>query len=256
MTLRAIIFDVDGTLAETEEEHRRAFNETFGHFGLDWRWDRKLYAELLKVTGGKERIRDYVARHRPSCEGRVGPIVKAMHEAKTERYVANLGGGGIKLRPGVARLIREAKAAGLRLAVATTTSLPNVRILLTETLGPDALDLFEVIAAGDMVAAKKPAPDVYLLALDRLGLPAADCVAIEDSYNGVMSARRAGIAVLATSSEYTRFDDLRHAQGVVSDLGEPDAPYLHLGGVGSSHTHVTVDMLRRYYGLSTTFSAG
>ncbi|UEM07067.1 HAD family hydrolase (plasmid) [Skermanella rosea] len=255
MTLQAIIFDVDGTLAETEEEHRRAFNETFGSFGLDWHWDRRLYAELLRVTGGKERIRDYVSRHRPAEAGRVEPIVGEIHRAKTDRYVSNLAADGIALRPGVARLIREAADAGLRLAIATTTSLPNVKILLKQALGPDALGLFEVIAAGDMVEAKKPAPDVYLLALDRLGLPGQACVAIEDSYNGVMAARRAGIPTLATTSDYTRFEDLRYAMGVLSDLGEPDAPFLHLGGIGAGERCVTVEMLRRY-GRSTTLSAG
>ena len=183
------------------------------------------------------------------------PIVGEIHKAKTDRYVANLAEGGIALRPGVARLIREAADAGLRLAIATTTSLPNVKILLRQALGPDALGLFEVIAAGDMVAAKKPAPDVYLLALDRLGLPAEACVAIEDSYNGVMAARRAGIPTLATTSDYTRFEDLRYAMGVLSDLGEPDAPFLHLGGIGAGERCVTVEMLRRY-GRSTTLSAG
>jgi HAD superfamily hydrolase (TIGR01509 family) len=246
MTFQALIFDVDGTLAETEEAHRRAFNEVFGDFGLDWHWNRAVYADLLKVTGGKERIRHYVSHYRPADAERVREIVGQIHEEKTARYVRNMGDGGIRLRPGVERLIREAAGAGMRLAIATTTSLPNVKILLDEALGAGGTGLFEVIAAGDMVAAKKPAPDVYLLALERLGLPARDCLAIEDSYNGVMAARRAGITTLATTSDYTRYEDLRYALGVLSDLGEPDAPFLHFSGVGAGESHVTVDLLQQW----------
>jgi HAD superfamily hydrolase (TIGR01509 family) len=246
MTFQALIFDVDGTLAETEEAHRRAFNETFGDFGLDWHWSRAVYADLLKITGGKERIRHFIAHYRPDDAERVRDIVGQLHQEKTARYVRNMGGGGVRLRPGVERLIREAAAAGMRLAIATTTSLPNVKILLDEALGAGGTGLFEVIAAGDMVAAKKPAPDVYLLALERLGLPADACLAIEDSYNGVMSARRAGITTLATTSDYTRLEDLRYAFGVLSDLGEPDAPFLHFSGVGAGESHVTVDLLQRW----------
>ena len=257
MTFQALIFDVDGTLAETEEAHRRAFNETFGDFGLDWHWSRAVYADLLKITGGKERIRHFISHYRPDDAERVRDIVGQLHQEKTARYVRNMGGGGVRLRPGVERLIREAAAAGMRLAIATTTSLPNVKILLDEALGAGATGLFEVIAAGDMVAAKKPAPDVYLLALERLGLPAEACLAIEDSYNGVMAARRAGITTLATTSDYTRLEDLRYAFGVLSDLGEPDAPFLHFSGVGAGESHVTVDLLQRWcHGRAMPAKAG
>jgi HAD superfamily hydrolase (TIGR01509 family) len=250
MTMEAVIFDVDGTLAETEEIHRRAFNEAFAASGLDWHWDRSLYADLLQVTGGKERIRHYATNHpaegwirdEPSASSRIAEL----HRAKTARYTALVEADGIGLRPGVGRLVRQARAEGVRLAVATTSSLPNVMSLLAMTLGADGPGLFDVIAAGDMAARKKPAPDIYALALDRLGLPAHACVAIEDSFNGVMAARRAGLPVLATTSTYTRLEDLRYAFAILSDLGEPDAPFRHLGGAGAGETCVTTDILDRW----------
>ena len=188
----ALVFDVDGTLAETEEAHRRAFNETFAEAGLPWSWDRPLYARLLEVTGGKERIRHFI-----DAVG-AGPRLDAaaiadLHARKTVRYARLVATGEVTLRPGVARLLGEAQAAGVRLAIATTTSAPNVTSLLEATLGPGALDRFDVVAAGDIVPAKKPAPDIYLLALDRLSLVPERCLAVEDSRNGLLSSFAAGI---------------------------------------------------------------
>ncbi len=197
MPLEALIFDVDGTLAETEEIHRAAFNAAFAAAGLEWHWDVALYTRLLDTTGGKERIR----RH---AEMAGLPIpsaaeIAALHADKTARYVDLVHGGAVELRPGIAQLLKDAAAAGLRLAIATTTSRPNVDALLAATLKADP---FEVIAAGDEVAAKKPAPDVYLLALARLGLPAAACIAIEDTQNGLAAATRAGLRTVITPSLY------------------------------------------------------
>jgi HAD superfamily hydrolase (TIGR01509 family) len=193
--LQALIFDVDGTLSETEELHRIAFNAAFEAAGLPWQWDQALYAELLLVTGGKERMAHYIEAHgRPER-----PDIAALHKDKTARYTALVDGGGCSLRDGIAETLQEAKAAGLRLAIATTTSRPNVDALLRATLGHDP---FDVIAAGDEVKAKKPAPDVYQLALERLGLPASACIAIEDTLNGLRSAQGAGLRCSITPSLY------------------------------------------------------
>ena len=198
MTLRAIIFDVDGTLAETEELHRRAFNEAFAAAGLDWQWDRRAYRQLLKTTGGKERIAAFVAE-----TGQPAPDIPALHRDKTERYTALMAQGEIALRPGIAELIADARAEGLRIAISTTTSRPNIDALIRATMGAETDAIFDAVAAGDEVAAKKPAPDVYLLALHRLNLTAPEAVALEDSLNGVRSAHAAGLRCIVAPSVYT-----------------------------------------------------
>jgi HAD superfamily hydrolase (TIGR01509 family) len=198
MTLKAVIFDVDGTLAETEELHRAAFNAAFAAAGLGWHWDVPLYARLLEVTGGKERIAHY--QEVAALDHRLdAAAIAALHADKTRRYAALVESGGLSLRPGVRELLEAAHAAGLRLAIATTTSRPNVDALLAACA---PLPPFDVIAAGDEVARKKPAPDIYLAALARLGLPAAACVAIEDTRNGVLSAVGAGLRCAVTVSVY------------------------------------------------------
>lgn len=196
--LRALIFDVDGTLAETEETHRRSFNDAFAAAGLDWRWNQSLYKQLLDVAGGKERIRHYIDAYgaTPHLDD---AAIAALHREKTKRYTDLVDAGEVALRPGIKALLREAPAHGMRLAIATTTSRPNIDALLHATLGSQP---FEVIAAGDEVPKKKPAPDVYNLALQRLGLPPEHCVAIEDTTNGLRSALAAGIACIVTPSMY------------------------------------------------------
>jgi len=196
--LQALIFDVDGTLAETEELHRRAFNESFAAAGLSWVWNQALYGQLLEVTGGKERIAHYISAYAGTpVLDRV--TIAALHADKTLRYAALIDQGDITLRPGIAEVLKEAAASGIRLAIATTTSRPNVDSLLRATLSSHP---FEVIAAGDEVGAKKPAPDIYQLALQRLGLPPTDCVAIEDTLNGLRSAQAAGLRCIITPSVY------------------------------------------------------
>ena len=224
MTLSALIFDVDGTLAETEAAHLQAFNETFAAARLDWHWDETLYGRLLKTTGGKERMAHYMR----DCLGEVPDMdrIAELHAAKTARYVRILEEGGLQLRPGIAALMADARARGLRLAVATTTSRPNVDALCRCCFGAEAEDLFDAIAAGDEVRAKKPAPDVYLLALDRLGLPAAACVALEDSAMGVASATAAGLRCVAAPSRWTAHHDLSPAIRVDGFTQTGDAPSL------------------------------
>ncbi|ETD84474.1 CbbY [Rhodobacter capsulatus YW1] len=215
MELKALIFDVDGTLAETEEVHRQAFNETFAAHGLDWHWSKEDYRTLLRTTGGKERM----AKHRETVgSGPSDADIAALHQAKTQRYVEIIASGQVGLLPGVAALIDRAKASGLRLAIATTTTRANVDALIAATFRRPAGDIFEVIAAGDEVAQKKPAPDVYLLALQGLGLPPAACLAFEDSRAGLASAKAAGLRVVLTPSEYTRGDDFTAADWLIPDL--------------------------------------
>jgi len=219
--LQSLIFDVDGTLADTERDgHRPAFNAAFHEAGLDWRWDETLYGELLAVTGGKERIHYFAARHRPEFASLpdADARVAALHEAKTRHYARLAATGRIPLRPGVARLLTQARAAGLRLAIATTTRLENVAALLTPALGPQVMDWFEVIGAGDVVAAKKPAPDIYRWVLQGLGLPATDCLAFEDSAHGLHAALGAGLTTIVTPCDYTRGQDFSGAAAVLDSL--------------------------------------
>ena len=230
MTLSAIIFDVDGTLAETEQAHLKAFNEAFAAAGLDWRWDEALYGRLLRTTGGKERMAHYMRE----TLGQTPDMARIadLHAAKTAAYVRILEEGGLTLRPGIGALIADARARGLRLAVATTTSRPNVDALCRCCFGAESAEVFDVIAAGDEVKAKKPAPDVYLLALARLGLSAASCIALEDSAMGVDAATAAGLRCVAAPSRWTAHHDLSPAIRVDSFMQTGDAPSLaHLFGV-------------------------
>jgi HAD superfamily hydrolase (TIGR01509 family) len=222
MAIIALIFDVDGTLAETEELHRQAFNAAFRACGLTWNWDRALYRELLKTTGGKERMRAFMARHAP---GDMLPEadVPALHADKTRRYGALVASGVLRLRPGIAALIGDARAAGLQLAVATTTNTPNVDALCRACFGREAGEVFDVIAAGDMVARKKPASDVFDLALARLGIGPRAAVGFEDSHNGLLSARAAGIRCVVSPGPYTRGQNFAGADLVLDCFSQLDS---------------------------------
>src|SRR3569832_2312129 len=226
MQLQALIFDVDGTLADTElHGHRVAFNRAFARAGLDWEWSAELYGKLLKVTGGKERIRRYLDEYLPAFEvsGDRDAFIAGLHRAKNALYAEMVAAGDVPLRPGVKRLLRAARVAGVRLAIATTTAMEIVEALLAHCFDEDVHSWFEVIGAGDVVPAKKPAPDIYHYTLTALGLPPAACLALEDSANGVRSAVAAGIPTLVTVSDYTKGEDFSGAAVVVDQLGEPDA---------------------------------
>lgn len=226
MSIEALIFDVDGTLADTEEAHRRAFNRAFERCALGWDWSRAEYRELLAITGGKERLSHYTgtlglgAPQRARLLARVAEI----HAEKTRAYTAIVEAGEIALRPGVQRLLDEARGAGLRLAIASTTTAVNIDALLQATLGDGGLDLFDVIACGDQVRAKKPAPDIYELALQTLGVPAECAIALEDSANGLRAATAAGIWTLVTPTFWTAGSDFDAAGMVLPSLGDPLDP--------------------------------
>lgn len=226
MSIEALVFDVDGTLADTEDVHRMSFNLAFEEFGLGWHWEQAEYRRLLAVTGGKERLRAYIAAlpGDAAAHRRLAEQVGAIHAAKTRHYTAIARRGGIGLRPGVARLLREAQEAGLRLAIASTTSAVNIDALLQSTLGADALASFDVIACGDQVRAKKPASDIYLLALETLGVAPERAIAVEDSANGLRSALGAGLWTLVTPTFWTEGGDFAGAGLVLPGLGDPDDP--------------------------------
>lgn len=257
MTLKAVIFDVDGTLADTEDAHRQAFNATFREAGLPWAWDVGLYAELLAVVGGKERLRHYcrcVDSERlraPDADS----FIARLHERKTRLYKRRVEQGEIPARPGVLRLIHQLRAAGVRLAIATTTSRGNVDVLLATTLAALPPGTFEVIGAGEEAAAKKPAPDIYRWVLEQLHLPADACLAIEDSSNGVRAARGAGVPVLVTVNPWTRGDNFVGSLAVLSDLGEPHRPSTAMAGAArAGKSVVDPEMLRRWHALRSAIA--
>jgi len=243
--LTTLLFDVDGTLAETEEIHRKAFNTAFQQAGLDWHWSQEMYAGLLAVTGGKERIRYFLDTCLPGFEAPMDmdEYIAALHAAKTDIYTRTIASGEVVMRPGVKRLLREARAAGLRLGIATTTTPANVTALLRHGLADDAEDWFDVIAAGGVVPEKKPAPDIYFYAMEKLGVSAAECLAFEDSENGLRSAQRAGLRTLVTVSHYSRGQDFSGAALVLDQLGEPDDPFEVLAGDADGYRFVTVAQL-------------
>lgn len=226
--LKALIFDVDGTLADTETVHRHAFNAAFAEVGPGWYWTESLYAGLLDVAGGKERLLYYWNMIDPDEAGgsRVKEMIAAAHAAKTRHYEAMVSGGKLSLRPGMLRLIREAHAAQMPMAIATTTTPANIDALLRTPLGSDWRRLFVTVCDGSTVKNKKPAPDVYLAALEALGLPASECLAFEDSENGLRAARAAGIPTLITPTAYTVGHQFNDALLVLPHLGDPDQPML------------------------------
>jgi HAD superfamily hydrolase (TIGR01509 family) len=227
--LEALIFDLDGTLADTEETHRQAFNAAFIEFGLWWDWSPPLYGRLLAVSGGKERLRYYIGTlGLPATEReRLLQTVSALHETKTRIYTELIHRGQRPLRPGVLALLRAAKTAGLKLAIASTTTSANVSALLQANLGAASDTGFDVIACGDQVKEKKPAPDIYRLVLASLRLAPEACIAFEDSLNGLRAAKAAGLVSVVTPSRWTVEQDFAAADLVLPTLEGLDLPRLH-----------------------------
>jgi len=222
--LRALIFDVDGTLADTESAHCAAFNHAFAELGLGWHWDETLYTELLEISGGKERILHYWKQVNPGIKALHGEAVQEtiarIHELKTAHYEAAIASGEVALRPGVLALIDEALDQGLQLAIATTTSPVNISALLRQAMGPAWRHNFSAIGDASSAPIKKPHPQVYLQMLEALKLDASDCLAFEDSGNGLKAATLAGLATVITPTQYTQHHDFSRALHVLPDLGE------------------------------------
>jgi HAD superfamily hydrolase (TIGR01509 family) len=246
--LRALIFDVDGTLADTEEFHRRAFNAVFAAAGLVWWWNRGTYRELLRVAGGRQRMRAYAEREDSALAQRADfdELLTALHAAKTKRYDASLREQPLALRPGIVRLFDEADAAGIRLAIATTTTAANLDALLEPAFGTAWRRRFAAVVSGSEIKRLKPAPDVYLEALRQLDLDATACLAFEDSANGIRSAEAAGLAVIATPTWYSLAESLPSSFVTLPHLGDPDqplpkgtpgAPYIDLARLREWHQH-------------------
>ncbi|MEE9342527.1 MAG: HAD family hydrolase [Gammaproteobacteria bacterium] len=245
--LTTLLFDVDGTLAETEEIHRKSFNSAFKAAGLSWVWSQATYGELLAVTGGKERIRHYIDKYSPDfkAEGNLAETIASLHATKTEHYTSTVRAGALPLRNGVRQLIHEARASGLRLGIATTTTPANVSVLLQKSLSADAESWFEVIAAGGVVPVKKPAPDIYHYAMEKMGVSPEECLALEDSENGLLSARGAGLKTIITVSQYTAGQDFSDAALVVDQFGEPDDPATAIKGSLGGSNIVNIELMHK-----------
>lgn len=229
--LQALIFDVDGTLADTESAHRAAFNQAFSAMGLDWFWDEALYTRLLDISGGKERLLHHWRQVQPDLQDIGGAGVRdtiaRLHEFKTAAYESAVQDGAVQLRPGVLRLIESASQARLRLAIATTTSPVNIAALLRKAIGPDWKQYFMAVEDASTAPLKKPHPQVYLQTLARLQLPAASCLAFEDSSNGLRAALAAGLATLVTPNGFTAHHDFTGALRILPTLQGVTLAHLH-----------------------------
>ena len=232
--IKALIFDCDGVLVDTERDaHRVGFNRAFAEMGIDAEWDVELYGKLLLVAGGKERMRAYFDEF-GWPEGADTPeakdeLIVALHKTKTEITAGLVS--SLPVRPGILRIIDEARDAGVRLGVCTTSN-PKFIDAVLDLFGPERKAAFDFVHAGDVVAKKKPAPDIYLLALETLGLPPHECLVVEDSRNGLLAARGAGLPTLITTSTYTVDEDFTGAVKVVPELGDEPNVNVRLADLG------------------------
>lgn len=237
--MKALIFDCDGVLVDTERDgHRVAFNRAFSRQGLSVEWSVDQYGDLLAVSGGKERMSHYFDR----CGWPSGLVeedrekfIKELHTLKTDLFMRIIDSGELPLRTGVARIIDEAIEAGIKLAVCSTSNERSVNLVVERLLGPQRQAKFDEILAGDIVQRKKPDPEIYNLARERLGLSARDCVVVEDTRNGLLAAKAAGMLCLVTTSAYSREEDFSEADHVVAELGDPPDALLTLSEIARLH---------------------
>ena len=221
--MKAIIFDCDGVLADTERDgHRVAFNKAFQKKGLTTDWGVELYGKLLEVSGGKERMRHYFDNYGWPCDDEVKDVlISELHKLKTDYFMQIIESGQLPPRPGVRRLIDEAIAANLNLAVCSTSHERAVNLVVEKLFGPERKERFDEILAGDVVSRKKPDPEIYNLASDKLNLEPSECIVVEDSRNGLLAAKAAGMHCVVTTNDYTKNEDFSEADLVVSELGDP-----------------------------------
>jgi HAD superfamily hydrolase (TIGR01509 family) len=252
MALRALLFDLDGTLADTEAHgHRPSYNRAFRKLGLGFRWGPKLYRRLLKQPSGRERLLHYLRRYQPELGEHAEAVsesedawVEHVHRLKSRYFRRYLRQGKVPLRPGVARLLREASEAGLRLAVVTNASRSSVKPFLKYGLGQELAQRISLVVGGDQIAARKPAPDLYRYALSKLKLAPYECIAIEDSAMGLKAARAAGVPTVITVNSDTLEQDFSAASLVLDALGEPEQPSRVLAG-RMDEAHLGLKTLRR-----------
>lgn len=220
--MKALIFDCDGVLADTERDgHRVAFNKAFAARGFDIEWDVELYGELLKVSGGKERMRHYFEQNGwPENVSDRDALIKELHKLKTDFFMQIIESGELPLRPGIARIVDEAIAANVTLAVCSTSNERAVNLVVERLLGSERKAHFSEILAGDVVSKKKPDPEIYNLASERLDLKPSECVVVEDTRNGLLAAKTAGMHCIVTTNGYTEDEDFAEANLVVSELGD------------------------------------
>ena len=244
--LRAIIFDMDGTLADTEGIHRLAFNQAFAEFDIDWQWSVEEYKQQLTVSGGKERIRLNLQQHFSSemSEDEIWQLTLSIHKRKSDIYREMLVAGNIQLRTGVKRLLDDALNQNIQMAIATSSCFSNVKTLLQNALGNDALELFSTIVTSDRIVEKKPSPAVYQCALSELELQPQHCVALEDTCNGNLAALNASIRTVITTHIYTLKDDFSGASLVLGHLGDENNPFQVKAGNAHGKEIVDVELLR------------
>lgn len=221
--MKAIIFDCDGVLADTERDgHRVSFNKAFAKKDLPIEWSVELYGELLEVSGGKERMRHYFDNYGwPPEVADKEALIKELHKLKTDYFIEIVESGQLPLRPGVARLIDEAIAANIALAICSTSHERAVNLVAEVLLGPERKAHFNTILAGDVVSKKKPDPEIYNLASERLSLKPSECVVVEDTRIGLLAAKAAGMYCVITTNGYSKNEDFTEADIIVSELGDP-----------------------------------
>ena len=247
MELSAVFFDVDGTISETENYHRKAFNEAFKEFNLDWFWDEAIYKELINIGGGKERLMYHIKKAWPEMLGykNLSNYIDSIHKIKNEIYEDYIKESTIEARPGVLRLIEELKKNKIKVALVSSTSEINLKNLFNQGLKINPSECFDLIAHGDCTKLKKPSPEIYQWTLEKFQLPPNACVAIEDSPRGLESASGANIKTLVTPSKLTLDEDFGGANLVLSDLGEPEKPFVAFSGETFGFRYVSFDLLEK-----------
>jgi len=221
--IKAVFFDQDGVIIDTERDgHRVSFNMTFKEFGFSDEWSVEYYHELLQIAGGKERMKHHWKTKgfsKPLTEEEIDSLVKDMHKRKTALFVELIETGKLPLRPGLHRFMKEAMDAGLKIAVCTTSNEQAAKAITEKVLSDIK---FEIVLAGDIVQKKKPDPEIYNLALSKLGLKPAEVIVVEDSKNGLAAAKAAGANVIVTTNHYTEKEDVSAGDVIVSCLGDAD----------------------------------